>query len=52
MKKSTKKLRTLGDLEMKQAVAGSKITVPPGAQVANEPIIPKPDDLTVPKPGA
>jgi hypothetical protein len=32
MKKSTKKLRTLGDLEMKQAVAG------------NDPSLPKPEE--------
>jgi hypothetical protein len=47
MKKTTKKLSTLRDSEMKLAVAGSKIVVPvgapdPGTQVANEPVIPKP----------
>ena len=47
MKKSTKKLRTLQDLEMKQAVAGIKGSLPPGvtdpgAQVADELGVPKP----------
>jgi hypothetical protein len=46
MKKTTKKLSTLRALEMKQAVAGSKIVVPVGATLEspapNEPVIPKP----------
>jgi len=40
MKKTTKKLRTLRDLETKLAVAG------------DEPVIPKPEEPTFPKPGA
>jgi hypothetical protein len=40
MKKSTKKLRTLMDLETKLAVAG------------DEPVLPKPEDPSFPHPGA
>jgi hypothetical protein len=46
MKKTTQKLSTLRDLEMKQAVAGGKLTLPPGAtvesQATDEPGWPKP----------
>jgi hypothetical protein len=46
MKKTTQKLSTLRELEMKQAVAGSKIVVPVGATMES----PAPDEPSFPKP--
>lgn len=46
MKKTTKKLSTLKELEMKQAVAGIKGSLPPGdtmeSPAPDEPVLPKP----------
>jgi len=46
MKKTTKKMSTLRELEMKQAAAGIAIGFPPGATMES----PAPDELTPPKP--
>jgi len=48
MKKTAKKLSTLRELEMKQAVAGGELSLPPGATMES----PAPDEPGWPKPEA